>query len=93
MNNEGLVIESEWQSDMDPAICGAALAEVNCFLNQELMKASFGAVGTVLIETRDRIFYLVQAARGIFLILGDSQLNLGTLRMKMADLMQRAVES
>lgn len=89
MNEEGLVTESEWRTDKDPEVCGAAMAEVNKFLNQELMKASFGQVGTVLIETASLVFYLVRAANGIYLILGEAALNLGTLRMKMADLMER----
>jgi predicted regulator of Ras-like GTPase activity (Roadblock/LC7/MglB family) len=89
MNEEGLVMESEWRAEMDPIVCGAAMAEVKKFLNQELMKASFGQVGTVLVETAVTVFYLVQAAGGIFLILGEAALNLGTLRMKMADLTER----
>ena len=89
MNDEGLVMESDWQAEIDPIVCGAAMAEVKKFLNQELMKASFGQVGTVLVETASLVFYLIQGASGIFLVMGEATLNLGTLRMKMADLTER----
>lgn len=89
INSEGLVIESQWQSTMEPAVCGAALAEVSKFLDQELMKISFGGVDTVLIETPVRIFHLVRVPGGMFLLTGKASLNLGSLRMKMASLLDR----
>jgi tetratricopeptide (TPR) repeat protein len=93
INSEGLVMESRWNSELDAATCGAALAEVNKFLNQELMKVSFGRVDTVLVETGKMIFYLIQIATGMFLVVGDAKVNLGTLRMKMAELIKRTETS
>jgi len=89
INLEGLVIESQWRSPMDSTTCGAALAEVSKFLDQELMKVSFGRVGTVLIETARQVFYLLRIANGMLLVIGSADVNLGTLRMKMAGLMER----
>lgn len=89
INTEGLVIESEWGADMDATICGAVLAEVSKSLNQELVKVSFGQVDTVLIETGQFVFYLLQAVNGMFLFVGDDILNLGALRMKIAGLLER----
>jgi len=89
INLEGLVIESQWRSRMDSTTCGAALAEVSKFLDQELMKVSFGRVGTVLIETARQVFYLLRIANGMLLVIGGAEVNLGTLRMKMAGLMER----
>jgi len=86
---EGLVVESQWQSDMDQTVCGAALADVNQFLNQELMKASFGRVNKVLVESAQSVFYLLAAERGLFLFVGDATVNLGALRMKVNSLMER----
>jgi predicted regulator of Ras-like GTPase activity (Roadblock/LC7/MglB family) len=89
INTEGLVIESQWRATMEPAVCGAAIAEVSKFLDQELMKISFGRVGTVLIETPIRIFHLVRVSGGMFLLTGKASINLGSLRMKMATLLDR----
>jgi len=86
---EGLVVDAEWQSDMDQTVCGAALAEVNQFLNQELMKASFGRVGKVLVETTQSVFFQLALGNGLFLFVGDSTVNLGALRMKVSSLMER----
>jgi predicted regulator of Ras-like GTPase activity (Roadblock/LC7/MglB family) len=89
INSEGLVMESQWRSEMDPSVCGAALAEVSKFLDQELMKVSFGRVGTVLIETARQVFYLLRVRNGMFLVASGSEVNLGTLRMKMDGLLER----
>ena len=89
VNTEGLVIESEWRTELDVGTCGAVLSEVNKLLNQELMKPSFGRVGSVLIETPLLVFYLIQVTTGMYLVVSDAQVNLGTLRMKMADLIAR----
>jgi predicted regulator of Ras-like GTPase activity (Roadblock/LC7/MglB family) len=89
INTEGLVIESQWRLAIDQATCGAALAEVSKFLDQELMKISFGRVGTVLVETANRIFYLIRVSGGMFLVVAGASVNLGSLRMKMATVMER----
>jgi len=89
INTEGLVVESDWKSTMDQTLCGAALAEVNNFLNQELMKASFGSVDRVLIETGLSVFYQLVVPEGMFLFVGGAGVNLGALRMKVNGLMER----
>jgi len=89
INFEGLVMESAWQTDMDAATCGAAIAEVSKLLNQELMKVSFGGVGSVLIETSDIVLYQIHVDSGIYLTVSDPEVNLGTLRMKMTGLTER----
>lgn len=86
INHEGLVIDSEGSFNIDATTCGAALAEVDQFLNLELVKASFGHVNVVLIETAEYVFYLVEVTDGMFLFVGDSKINLGTMRMKIATL-------
>jgi predicted regulator of Ras-like GTPase activity (Roadblock/LC7/MglB family) len=89
INTEGLVIESQWRMTIDQATCGAALAEVSKFLDQELMKISFGRVGSVLVETNNRVFYLIRVSGGMFLMVAGASVNLGSLRMKIATVMER----
>lgn len=88
LNFEGLVVESDWQANLDPNVCGATLADVDYFLNQELARASFGRVSTILIETASAVFYLIRVANGLFLFVGDARINLGTLRMKISTLVE-----
>ncbi len=89
VNSEGLVTDSEWSLQLDPTVCSATFAEVHQFLTQELVKASFGKVQTLLIETGDPVFYLIRVARGMFIFQGTAGINLGTLRMRMASLMEK----
>jgi len=93
VNAEGLVIESRWQNGSDPNTCGAVMAEVKKFVEQELMKISFGQVATVLIESSNRVFYIIIVPGGMFLIAGGNGINLGSLRMKLATLLDKVQTS
>jgi predicted regulator of Ras-like GTPase activity (Roadblock/LC7/MglB family) len=89
VNNEGLVSESEWSLNLDPTVCSATLSEVHHFLTQELVRASFGKVQTLLIETSDPVFYLIRVERGMFIFQATAGVNLGTLRMRLSSLMEK----
>jgi predicted regulator of Ras-like GTPase activity (Roadblock/LC7/MglB family) len=89
VNNEGLVVESEWSLNLDPALCGATLTEVHHFLTQELVRTAFGKVQTLLIETADPVLYLFRVKQGMFIFQGAAGINLGTLRMRVAALVEK----
>ncbi len=89
INLEGLVAEQEWGVSIDAATCGATMAEVSNSLSTELMKASFGRVNTLLIETGSPVFYLVRVVNGMFLFVANNKINLGTMRMRIASLIER----
>lgn len=89
INQEGLVVESEWSLPMDAATCGAQMAGVNRFLTQELVKASLGNCHAILIETAGPVFYLFSVEDGYFLFVANHAVVLGTLRMRIASLMKR----
>jgi len=87
LNFEGLVVESKWSLQIDATICAATLGNIGNVLNQDLINNSFGKVRTVLIETEDPIFYLVQTTNGVYMFAADNSANLGTLRMKIEKLL------
>lgn len=87
VNFEGLIIDSEWNLAMDATLCSATLGDVSNVLNQDLVKNSFGKFQTVLIETVSKTFYLVRVHNGLFLFVVDESANLGTLRMKVENLL------
>ncbi|MFQ6009456.1 MAG: tetratricopeptide repeat protein [Candidatus Zixiibacteriota bacterium] len=89
MNFEGLVVESEWTLKMDPSVCAAIMGEISKEVNKSLMKSSLGKLCTVLIETGDLIFYLVQVPDGIFHFSSNASVNLGTLRMRIENLLAK----
>ena len=87
VNFEGLVIDTEWNLAMDSTLCSATLGDVSNVLSQDLVKSSFGNFYTVLIETVSTTFYLVRVHNGLFLFVVDESANLGTLRMKVENLL------
>ena len=87
MNFEGLVIDSEWNLPTDPSLCSATLGDVSNMLSQDLVRSSFGDFHSVLIETVKATFYLVRVHNGLFLFAADESANLGTLRMKVDNLL------
>jgi predicted regulator of Ras-like GTPase activity (Roadblock/LC7/MglB family) len=89
VNREGLVVEHEWGVSLDAETCGATMAEVSNVLSQELVKASFGAVNSLLIETANPILYLIRVADGLFLFAANNRINLGTMRMRIGSLVER----
>ncbi|MEW6049931.1 MAG: tetratricopeptide repeat protein [Candidatus Zixiibacteriota bacterium] len=89
INREGLVVDAQWDTSFDAHTCAATLAEVDNFLNQELVKASFGKVKSLLVENGRVVFYLVRVKDGLFLFAGNAKINLGTLRMRISALVDR----
>ncbi|UCD62786.1 MAG: hypothetical protein JSW34_08445 [Candidatus Zixiibacteriota bacterium] len=88
VNFEGLVIDSEWNLDMDASLCSATLGDVGNRLSQDLVKSRFGDFFTILIETLGNTFYLVRASEGLFLFVANASANLGALRMKVDNLLE-----
>jgi tetratricopeptide (TPR) repeat protein len=87
LNFEGLVVESEWSLEMDRSTCAATLGAIGNVVDQRLIRNSFGDLRTVLIETEELTFYLVRVADGVFLFAAKSSANLGTLRMRIENLL------
>ncbi len=87
VNFEGLIIDAEWHLAMDSSLCSATLGDVSNLLSQDLVKSSFGNFHAVLIETVKDTFYLVRVHNGLFLFVADQAANLGTLRMKVENLL------
>ena len=87
VNFEGLIIDAEWNLAMDSSLCSATLGDVSNLLSQDLVKSSFGNFQAVLIETVKDTFYLVRVHNGLFLFVADEAANLGTLRMKVENLL------
>ena len=88
-NREGLVIEEEWTPSMDAATCGATLAGVLNFLSKELMQAQFGDANALQIEARGWVFFVTRSREKMFIFVGDEQINLGNLRLRIAALFER----
>ncbi len=89
INNEGLVVDKEWTLRMDPMACGATIGEIGSELNRDMVEASFGHIGSILIETDEPTFYLVRVDDGAFVFVCEPGVNLGGLRMKIDNLLDK----
>ncbi len=89
VNQEGLVVESEWGTRLDATTCAAAMSEVIKLANHELARTTFGPASAVLIEASNAIYYLVRVKDGLFIFYGNGTTNLGTLRMKITSLLDQ----
>lgn len=87
INKEGLVLESEWTVKLDPTVCGATLGEVGNLMDKELLENSFGKFSTVMIEVPQYTYYLKRVHDGVFLFVANQNANLGTIRMKVDNLL------
>lgn len=89
VNNEGLIVESEWSIHIDNAACGAAMAEVCNFLTQELARTPFGKTEALMIESGLTVFQVIRLGSGMFVFAADREVNLGSMRMKVSALVER----
>ncbi|MBK7143387.1 MAG: tetratricopeptide repeat protein [bacterium] len=88
VNQEGLVVESEWGTRLDASTCAAAMSEAIKLANHELTRTAFGQASSVLIEAANAVFFVVRVPEGLFVFYGNGTTNLGTLRMKIASLLE-----
>ncbi len=87
VNNEGLVLESDWTLSIDVELCGATLGDLSLILSQELVESSFGNFNTVLIEASGYTYYVKRVDIGLFVFVAGEKSNLGSLRMKIENLL------
>lgn len=89
INAEGLAVEAEWTLTIDAATAAATMFELDKQLTHELLKSSFGQGRALLVECAGPVWYLVHVVNGAFLFVCDKRINLGTLRMRVANLTDR----
>ena len=87
LNKEGLVVEAEWPLKWDQTVCAATLGNIGSLLDREPIQNTFGIARTILIETDDSIFYIARVTDGVFIFAAAGSTNLGTLRMKIDNML------
>ena len=87
VNKEGLVLESDWTLKSEVELCGATLGDLSLILTQELVEANFGNFSTVLIEATGYTYYVKRVDIGLFVFVAGEKSNLGSLRMKIDNLL------
>ncbi|MFH2049817.1 MAG: hypothetical protein ABIJ12_10270 [bacterium] len=88
VNQEGLIIDFRWGMKLDPNICGAALVDMGREMDEHLLNGSFGRMLSVLIETKDLVYYVIRNSNGAFIFVASADVNLGSLRLNIDKLMK-----
>lgn len=88
VNQEGLIIDSRWSMKLDQNVCGAALVDMGHEMDEHLLNGSFGRMLSVLIETKDLVYYVIRNSNGAFIFVASANVNLGSLRLNIDKLMK-----
>ncbi len=81
-NNEGLVGESNTKVEIDLEPFGAESAELLRLLDSELGGIKFGEMITLHVETENRTLFLISVKGRILTVIGRSDINLGSFRLR-----------
>jgi predicted regulator of Ras-like GTPase activity (Roadblock/LC7/MglB family) len=89
VNREGLVAESRWDDPQPIDLFGALAKDIIETINSQIAVSRFGQYENVLIEAEDLILNLIPLGNNFLLIKGNKHANLGTLRLKLASLLEK----
>jgi predicted regulator of Ras-like GTPase activity (Roadblock/LC7/MglB family) len=92
INREGLVADSRWDDPRAPELYGALAREIERTIQSQIDISHFGKYENVLIEADDLVMCMLPLKDNLFLIKGNKQLNLGTLRLRLTGLLSRMVK-
>jgi len=88
LRSDGLIEETKWSTGVERSEYGNTLSELKNDLSNDVMKASFGKLNTVLVETGKNVLYMTRLSDRVLALIGDENTNLGALRMKVAGLIE-----
>ncbi len=89
INNDGLVAESKWIDNQKPDLFGALARDIEQTIQTQMDASVFGEYENVLIEGENLIINMIPLKNCLLLIKANSQINLGTLRLRMNALLEK----
>ena len=87
VNHEGMVAESNWNCPEEPELFGALAREIERIINEQIGEANFGKYEDALIEAENLVLKFLPFGKNLLLIKANTQVNLGTLRLKLTSLL------
>ena len=87
VNHEGMVAESNWNCPEEPELFGALAREIERIINEQTGEANFGKYEDALIEAENLVLKFLPFGKNLLLIKANTQVNLGTLRLKLTSLL------
>lgn len=89
INNDGLVAESRWTDNQEIDLFGALARDIEKTIQTQLDTSVFGKYENLLIEGDNLIINMIPLKGCLLLIKANSQINLGTLRLRMSTLLEK----
>lgn len=89
VNQDGLVIESDWNIDSDSETVAAMTAESARFCTRQMREGGFGNLNALMIETTETLTYLTGARGKLLTVVCSNSVNLGSLKLKLSSLVER----
>ena len=89
IQRDGLVAEARWDDEQIRDLYGALAGDIERTIKSQLGNSPFGKYENILLEAGDLIVNLLPLGGNFLLIRANKQINLGTLRLKLAALLGR----
>ncbi len=87
INNEGLVADSRWDNSEQTDIYGALAKDIEATIQTQMDISHFGKYENILIEAESCVINILPLKDNLLLIRTNMQINLGTLRLKLSQLL------
>ncbi|MCP4706650.1 MAG: hypothetical protein GY865_18785 [candidate division Zixibacteria bacterium] len=89
INNDGMVAESRWIDNQGSDLFGALAKDIEQSIQTLMDSSVFGKYENLLIEGENLIINMVPIENCLLLIKANSQINLGTLKLRMNALLDK----
>ncbi len=87
VNREGLVADSRWDEKQPTDLFGAVAGDIERMIRTQLESSPFGKYESILLEAEDIVINFLSLGNSLLLMKANKQINLGTLRLKLASLL------
>ncbi len=91
-DQNGLMVEADLPEYFDQDSYAALSAEIYRFANENVGSIRFGRVKQVLIELEDEKIWMIHAGRQILVLVLAENVNLGSLKLKVSNVLARMAE-
>ncbi|UCD18539.1 MAG: roadblock/LC7 domain-containing protein [Candidatus Zixiibacteriota bacterium] len=89
INGEGLVAEATWNSSQESDLYGALAKDIERVVQSQIEMSRFGTYRNILLEAEDLVVNFIPIGDNLLLIKANKQVNLGTMRLKLASLLDK----
>ena len=93
INHEGLVIEASWNIEGQTELVGALAVESARQCTIQMRESGYGNLQSMMIETADSLYYMAGVQGKLLTVVCGESVNLGSLKLKLNNLIVRLAEN